>query len=94
MADLLEATKKMMKYFKRSLKYIQLHTNSTDHHQRNTNTPHSDNHKCKSCYHKDAIKEIISDTFIPKHITTETDDVLGNTDIDSSDNPTESASDS
>ena len=39
-AEPLEATKKMMKYFKRSLKHIPLYGNNTYHHQSNANIPH------------------------------------------------------
>ena len=34
MAELLEATKKMTKYFKRSIKHIPSHPTNTDHHEK------------------------------------------------------------
>ena len=81
-----------MGYFKRLLKHIPSHPNNTDHHQSNTSTSHSDNHKCNSHYHKDEVNAITSDAFTPTHITTETDDIPDNTDVDSSDSTTDSAS--
>ena len=85
MAELLEATKKMMKYFKRSLKHIPLQPN---------NTSHADKHKHTSHYHKDEVSEITPNTYTPKHITTETDDILDSSNVDSSDSTTNSTSDS
>ena len=40
MAELLEATNNMMKYFKRSLKHIPSHPNNTNHCQSNASTCH------------------------------------------------------
>ena len=53
MAELLEATKKMIKCFKRSLKCITVHTNTNDHYQKkkNPNKSHSDKCKYKPHYH-------------------------------------------
>ena len=50
-AELLEATKKMASYFKKSYKHNETHHNSTDSHHPSTNhynTTHSDKHKCES----------------------------------------------
>ena len=94
MAELLEATKKMMKYFKISLKHIPSHPNNTDHHQGNASTSHSDQKTCNSHYHKYKVNAITSDTHAPKHITTETDNIPDNTDVDNSDSTTDSASNS
>ena len=94
MDELLEATKKIMKYFKRSLKHIPLHPNNTDHHPCNASTSHSDNHKCNSHYHKDKVIKITSDNYIPKHITTETDDIPDNTKVYTSNSNMDSALDS
>ena len=58
MAELLETTRKMTKYFKRSLKHNSLYYNNTSNHQSNTSTSHSDKHKCKSCYQRNEVNEI------------------------------------
>ena len=61
-AELLEATKKMTKYFKKSNK---THCDSTDSNHPNTNQYrmiHSDKHKCKHHNRNDQVIEIISQT--------------------------------
>ena len=82
MCDMLEATKKMMKYFKRSLNHIPSHPNNTDHHQSSTNTSHSNKHKCNPHYHKDEVNEITPVTYTP---------IPDNTNVDSSDGTMDSA---
>ena len=49
---------------------------------------------CNSHYHKDEVNEITSDTNTPKYISTETDDIPDNSDVDSSDSSMDSALDS
>ena len=80
MAELLEATRKMTTYFKRSVKHNSSHPNKTSNYQSNTSVPHADKHKYKSHYHT------------PNHIATETDNMQENTDLDSSDSTVDSTS--
>ena len=94
MAELLEATKKMMTYFTRSLKHTPSHSNNTDHHQNNASTHHTDNHRCNPHYYKDQVNKITSDTCTSQHLTTESDTIPDNANTDSSDNTLDSASDS
>ena len=94
MAELLKATRKMTKYFKRSLKHTPSHPNRTNNHQSNMSTSHSDKHKCNSYYCKDKANEISTDTYTPNHIAPEIDSIPNHTDVDNSDSITDSASDS
>ena len=94
MAELLEATKKMTKYFKRALKHIPSHTKINDHYQHKTSISHSDKCKYKNHYHKDEVNEITSETCILMHTPTKTDDTPNNTDIDSSNSTMDYTSDS
>ena len=93
-AELLEATKQMTKYFKRSLKHTPKHNNNNDHYQDKTNTSHSDKGKHKPCCHKGEVNKIALDTCIPKHAPTKIDYTPDNTDIDSWDSTAGSSSDS
>ena len=65
MAELLEATKQMTKFFKRSLKHTPKHDNNNNHYEDKTNISHSDKYKHKHCYHKDEVNKITSYTSIP-----------------------------
>ena len=94
MAELLEATKQMMKYFKRLLKHTPKHTNSKECYQNKTNTSHSDKCRHKPDYHKEEVNEITSDTGTPKHISTKSTDTPQNTVIDSLDSTADSSLDS
>ena len=61
-AELLEATKKMTVYFKKSYKHKKSYHTSIDSHHPSTNhnsAIHSDRHKCKSHKTNDQINEII-----------------------------------
>ena len=63
MAELLEATRKIIKYFKRSYKYCKSHSsdNSTYHGSTNHHSNlHSDRPKHKSHNNKDEVNEIIN----------------------------------
>ena len=91
MAELLEATKQMMKYFKKVTQTYTSHSNNTDHHQNNANTHHADKNRCNSHYHKDQANEIASDTCISQHITTESDNIPDNNNTESSDTTIDSA---
>ena len=90
-AELMEATKKMTKYFKKSLKHTPLHSNNTNHHQNNATTPHTDNHTCKT-HSQYQVNNVTSNICTSQHITTEHDDIPDNIDIDSCDCISESAS--
>ena len=57
-----------------------------------TQAPNSDKHKHNSHYHKDEVNQINADTYTPNHIATETDNIADNTNVDSSDSTTDSAS--
>ena len=70
-----------------------LHSDNTNHHQNNTNTPHTNNHTC-SAHSQHQVNDIMSDTYAPQHITTTPDDTPDNTNIDSSNYISDSASDS
>ena len=80
MAEMLEATRKTIKYFKRSLKHNPSHPNKSSNHQSNISTSHSDKHKHKYHYHKDKVNESITNTHTPNHIATGTDKIQENTD--------------
>ena len=102
MAKLLEATKQIMKYFKKSLKHTPNHTNSKEHyqnkHQNKANTSHSDTCRHKSHhhrdYHKEEVNKITSGTGTPKHVSTKSNDTPDNTDIESLDCTADSSLDS
>ena len=89
-----QMARKITKYFKQSLKHNSSHSNNTSNYQSNKSKPHPDKHKCKSHYHKDDINEITTDTYTPNQIATQTDNTQENTDLDSFDSTTDSASDS
>ena len=93
MVELLEATRKMMKYFKRSLKHNPSHPNNTSNLQRKTSTSHSDKHKCNSYYHKVEVTEITPDNYAPSHIAMETNNIPDNSDVHHSDSTTDAVSD-
>ena len=64
-AGLLEATKKMFRYFKKLYKHNKSHHTSTDSHHLSTNhnsSTHSDKCKCKSCKTNDQANEIVGQT--------------------------------
>ena len=76
-AKLLEATKKMTKYFKESYKHNKTHNNGTDSTHPSTNqynTTHSDKHKCKSGNTSDQVNEIIGQTCASKNTKSEPKD--------------------
>ena len=65
MAELLEATRKMTKYFKRSCKHSKPHPPDNSNWHVNTNdcsTCHPDKQKHKSCNNNDKINEVINST--------------------------------
>ena len=62
MVELLEATRKMTRYFKKSYKHSKTHPSGTDSQHPSTNhynKVHLDKHKCKSCNTSDEVNEII-----------------------------------
>ena len=64
-AELLEATRKMTKYFKTSYKHNKTHHSNTDSHHPSTNhnnTINSNKYKCRSCNTNDQVNEIIGQT--------------------------------
>ena len=63
MAELLEATKKMAKYFKKSIKHMPNYNKNNDHYQNKANSSHADKHKHKTYHCKDEVNEIISDAY-------------------------------
>ena len=68
-SELLEATKKMTKYFKKSCNDNKTHHNNTDSHHPSTNhynATHSDKHKCRSHNTCDQVNEIIGQTWASK----------------------------
>ena len=74
MAELLEAARKMTRYFKISYKHNKTHLSSTDSHHPSTNhynTTYSDKHKCKFCNSNDEVNEIIGQTCASKNTISE-----------------------
>ena len=76
-AELLEATKKITRYFKQSYKHNKTHHSATDSHHASTNhnTTHSDKHKCKSQNTSDQGNEIFGQTCASKNIKSEPEDI-------------------
>ena len=94
---LLEATKKMTRYFKKPYKHNKSHHNSTDscHPCRSHyNVTHPDKHKCKFHKTNDQVKEIIGQTCASKTTKSEPEDIKKCHDSDSPDSNLESSSDS
>ena len=95
-AELLEATKKMTKYFKKSYKHIKSSHDSTDSNHPTTNqynATYADKHKCKPCNTNDQVNEIIDQTCTTKTTKSEPEDVESH-DSDSQVSNIESSSDS
>ena len=97
MAELLEATRKMTKYFKRSFKHNKphsnhpnIHTTSTNHH----NNSHSDKHKHKPCNNNDEVNEITNSKHTSKNTLAEPENNKECYDSDCSDSILDSSSDS
>ena len=62
-AELLKATIKMTKYFKRSYKQSKPHLSDNSDSHINTkhySTSHSDKHKCKPCNNNDEVNEVLN----------------------------------
>ena len=74
MAELLETTKQMTKYFNWSLKHTPKQNNNNDCYQDKTNISHSDICKHKHGYHKDEVNKITSDSCTPKQKPTKIDE--------------------
>ena len=77
-AELLEATKKIMKYFKKSYQHNKRHYNSSNSHHSSRgyyNAVHSDKHKCKSHNPSNLVNEIIGQTCTSKTTKSEPEDI-------------------
>ena len=86
MADLLEATRQMTQYFKKSIKHIPSHTKHNNHCQQISSMHHADRHKHRTHCHKDKVNDITSDTDNPQITPPETDKTIHDIVVDSSDN--------
>ena len=76
--EMLEATKKMTRYFKKSYKHNKPHFNNTDSQHPSTkhyNATHSDKHKCKSHNTNDQVNEIIGQTYASKTTKSDPEDI-------------------
>ena len=96
-AELLEATKKMARFFKKSYKNNKSHHTSIDNHQCSTNNNssiHSDKHKCKSHNTNDQVNKIIGQTCTSKNTKAEHEDVKYSHASNSPDSNLDSSSDS
>ena len=74
MAQLLDAIRKMTKYFKRSYKHSKSHPSNNGSHHLNTSnysTPHSDKDKHKSHINNDEVNEVINQTHISNNTPSE-----------------------
>ena len=97
MAELLEATRKMTKYFKKSYKHSKSHPSDNDIHCLSTNnysSPHSDKHKCKSHNNNDEVNEVINQTCTSNSLISEPKDSKEHHKSDSSDSILDSSLDS
>ena len=77
-AELLEAAKKMTRYFKKSYKYNKSHHTSNNSHHPSTNhnsSIHSDKHKHKLQNTNDQVNEIIGQTCASKSTKSESEDI-------------------
>ena len=94
-AELLEATRKLTWYFKRSYKHNRTLHNSTDSHHPIINhyiPTHSDKHKSKSHNTNDHFNEIIGQTHVSKNTKSEPKDIKDPHDSDSPDGNLDSSS--
>ena len=85
-AELLEATRKMTNYFKKSYEHYKSQHNSTDSHHPSTGhnkAIHSDEHKCKLHNTNGQVNEIIGQTHAPKNAKSEHEDIKDSHDSDS-----------
>ena len=97
MAELLKATRKMTKYFKKSCTCNKSYPHDNGIHHINTNhysTLHSDKHKCKSHNNNDEVNEVINQTHTSNSMTPEHKDSKEHHYIHSSDSILISSSDS
>ena len=88
MAELLEATRKMTKYFKRSHKHSKPHPSDNNNCHISTNhysTSHSDKHKCKYHNNNDKVNEVINLTCTSNSTQSEPENSKEHHDSDSSD---------
>ena len=70
MVELLEATRKMTKYFKRSYKHSKSQPSDSSNCHTSTihySNSHSDRHKCKPCNNSDEVNETINSTYTSKN---------------------------
>ena len=96
MAELLEATRKMTKYFKRSYKHSKSPPNDNGSCHISTNhyiTPQSDKHKCQT-HNNDEVNEVINQTHTSNSTPSEAKNSKELCDSDSSDSILNSSSDS
>ena len=95
MAELLEATRKMAKYFKRSYKHSRCHPcdNSNCHRSTNHyNNSHPDRHKCQPCNNNDEVNKIINQTCTSNNTPSVPKNSKAHHDSDSSDSILDSSS--
>ena len=97
MAELLETTRKMTKYFNRSCKKNKPHhnnnnnpTTSTNHH----NNSHSDKHKHRPCNNSDEVNKILTQQTPIKNALAEPENNIEHYDSDNCDSILNSSSDS
>ena len=96
-AELLETTRKMTRYFKKLCKHNKTYHSNTDSHHFSTNhnnAIHSNNHKCKSGNTNDQVNEIISETHASKNTKSDPEDIKDSHDSDGPDSNLNSSSDS
>ena len=94
MTKLLEATKKMTKYFEKSYKHNKTHHNSTHSHHQTTTTQLIHTATNANLKTSDQVNEIIGQTYASKTTTSEPEDIKDPHDSDSPDNNLDSSSDS
>ena len=95
--ELLETTRKMTMYFKKSYKHNKSHCTSTDSHHPSVNhnsTIHTDKHKCKSRNTNDQVNNITGQTCASKNTKSKPEDIKDPHDSDSPDSNLDSSSDS
>ena len=96
-AELIEATRKMTRYFKKSYKHNKSHHTSTNSHHPSTNhnsSMHSSKYKCKSPNTKNQVSKIFGQTHASKTTKSEPADIKNPHDSDSPDSNLDSSSDS
>ena len=95
--ELLEATRKMTRYFKKSYRQNRSHHSTTDTQYLSTNNNNAINlnkHKHRSCNTNDQVNEIVSQICTSKNIKSDPEDIKDPHDSDSPESNCDSSSDS